>query len=233
MGLKGLAFSVIAIFLLGCSKTAPQSERELVTRVLAEHVAKAVKPKSVLILSNPFSQSAGRSADASAFEKAGIAGLNEGFGDGIKISVGFPALKPEVLKDPTSVVVDAQTTTPLSFLVADNAFTEAASRHPDADVIVSLIGLPVNLGAFKEWQNAGKPQFALLLPDWRIIGGREAILQNYQSGKLIAAVVRKPNSGEGELTGNSRKDFEQRYLLVTRENVEQLISEQSALFGIR
>ena len=101
-----------------------------------------VRPKKVLVLSNPFSQQSGRSEQVYDFEKAGVAGLKEGFGKAVKIEVVFPALKPEVLNDPRSVQVDPQTTTPLSFLVSEQAFSDVLQKHPDADLMVSLIGLP-------------------------------------------------------------------------------------------
>lgn len=228
-----VVISLLIFFFSGCTKTAPVSERELATRVLAEEVAKVIAPKKVLVISNPFSRESGRPPEVYEFEKAGISGLQEGFGEGAEVEVDFPALKPEVLKDPGSVQVDAQTTTPLSFLVVQNAFSALVQKHSDADLVVSLIGLPVNLVEFPEWTQPGKPQFALLLPDWRMIGGKEAILQSFRSRKLAAAVVRKPNSPEGEIPGDSTEAFHQRYWLVTPENVEKLLAEHPAAFGLR
>src|SRR5687767_12690940 len=77
----------LALIFLGCSNSAPLSERELATRVLAQTVAKKVSPKKVLVVSNPFSRDAGRSQQAYKFEASGIAGLKEGFGDGVQLEV--------------------------------------------------------------------------------------------------------------------------------------------------
>lgn len=232
--LRTILFSAGLIFLLGaCSRNSPQSERELATRVLAEYVRKTAAPKSVLVISNPFTREAGRPAEVYAFEKAGIAGLRAGFGEAVMVEVDFPPLKEEVLRDPGSVQVDPRTTTPLSFLVADGAFGETARRHPKVEVIVSLIGLPVNLNGFAEWKAASAPRFALLLPDWRMIGGAEEIAAAFRSGKLIAAVVNKPNAPEGAAAGDSKADFEKHYLLVTAENAEALLRESPAVFGLR
>src|SRR5688572_20348545 len=126
-GMKGFVSILIlgwVAFSTGCTDSAPLSDRELATTVLAQESAKAVRPKKVLVISNPFSQQPGSPEQVYDFEKAGIAGLQEGFGKDVKIDIVFPQLKPEVLKDPRSVQVDPQTTTPLSFLVGEQAFSD-------------------------------------------------------------------------------------------------------------
>lgn len=218
---------------VGCTKSAPESERAIATRVMAEYVAKAAAPKAVLVISNPFTQQSGRAAEVYAFEEAGIEGLKEGFGEQVPVKVVFPKLKEEVLRDPASVPVDPQTTTPLSFLVTESAFSEVIQQNRDCDVVVSLIGLPANVPAFKEWSQAGAPRFALLLPDWRMIGGPGEIKRAFSQKKLVAAVVNKPNAPADAGTGEARAIFDRRFLLVTAENVEQLLNEHPAAFGLR
>ena len=215
-------------FSSGCKDSAPLSDRELATTILAQESAKVVRPKKVLVLSNPFSQQPGSSEQVYDFEKAGVAGLKEGFGKAVEIEVVFPALKPEVLKDPRSVQVDPQTTTPLSFLVSEQAFSDVLQKHPDADLVVSLIGLPLNVAGLKQWNQPGKPQFALLFPDWRMIGNQSAIVQAFQSGKLVAAVIRKPVPEEAQ--GDARAQFDAKYFLVTRDNVDSLLKDHPAIF---
>jgi len=213
----------------GCS-SQPESERAVATRVLAEHVAKVAAPKGVLVISNPFSQKSGRPAEVYAFEKAGIEGLKEGFGK-IPVTVAFPKLNQAAARDPGSVAMDPETKTPLSFMVAENAFSELIQQNPNCDVVVTLIGLPVNLAGLEEWTQPGGPRFALLLVDWRMIGGRDAILRAFQNKKLVAAVANKPNAVEA--TGGDYKErFESRFLLVTGENVESLMREYPAVFGL-
>ena len=235
MGLtRVFQFFVMAAVSLGfgCTKSAPEHDRAVATRVLAEYVAKMAQPKGVLVISNPFTQQEGRAAEVYAFEKAGVQGLKQGFGEKVSVTVVFPKLKEEVLRDPGSVAVDPQTTTPLSFLMAENAFSEVIQQNPNCDVVVSLIGLPVNLGGVKEWSESGRQKFALLLPDWRMIGGGDAILKAFREKKLVAAVVNKPNALES--AGNSYKEeFENRFLLVTAENVEGLLRDEPEVFGLR
>ena len=223
----------VLIFLTaGCSKNAPESERELATRSLAQYVARSAAPKSVLVISNPFSREGSRPPEVYAFETAGIAGLKSGFGPSVSLEVDYPALKPEVLRDPNSAPIDPQTTTPLSFLVSDGAFSTLAQRHAKADLIVSLIGLPVNISAFKEWKEKGPPKFALLLPDWRMVGGSDSILEAFRSGKLVAAVITRPHAPDAA-PGKGPAAFDQRFLLVTADNVQALLKEYPAAFGLR
>jgi hypothetical protein len=221
----------LVVIFLGCAQNAPESERELATQTLAEYLAKTTSAKTVLVISNPFTREAGRAPEIYAFEKAGIAGLSAGFGKSVTLEVDFPALKPEVQRDPTSVRVDPQSTTPLSFLVSEGAFSEVTQRHPKADLIVSLIGLPVNLAAYKEWSQPAFPKFALLLPDWRMIGGKEAIIQVFRSEKLVAAVVKR--SGSKGAQGGVRGEFASKFHLVTAENVEALLKDDPEVFGLR
>lgn len=233
--LKSLSLIALCALLSGCGKGAPETERELATRVLAEHVTKVAQPKSVLVFSNPFSEQGGRPAQVYAFEKAGLAGLREGFGSETPLTVVFPKLKPEVARNPGSVQVDPQSATPLSFLVAEQSFSELIQQHSQSDLVVSLIGLPVNLAEFKAWSEPGTPRFALLLPDWRMIGGRDAILRVFQEKKLIAAVVNKPNAPEAgsSLSSDYRAEFERRFLLVTPENAESHLQQFPFLFGLQ
>ena len=226
------AIFIAALFLAGCSKSAPESERTAATQVLAEYVVTSARPKGVLVISNPFTQQSGRPANVYAFEKAGVDGLKKGFGAKVPLTIAFPKLREQVLRDPGSVQVDPQTTTPLSFLVAENSFRELLQMHPNCDVVVSLIGLPVNLVAFKEWSQAGAPKFALLLPDWRMIGGREEILRAFREKKLIAAVVNKPNAIES-VAKDYREQFENRFILVTADNAEKALADYPAAFGSR
>lgn len=222
--------TVSLLICIGCAPNAPESERELATQALATEVVKRAAPKSVLVIANPFTRESGRSPEIYAFEKAGIAGLAAGFGKNVRMEVDYPAFKPEVQRDPASVRVDPQSTTPLSFLVSEDAFSAVTRRHPKAEVVVSLIGLPVNLKAYQEWSQAGPPKFALLLPDWRIIGGKKAIIEAFRSGKLVAAVVRRPVTevASGDAKGESGSKFQ----LVTAESVEALLRDHPGIFGL-
>jgi hypothetical protein len=200
--------------------------RQVATRVLAEYLAKAYPQARALVVGNPFTLRSGQGPEVYAFEKAGVRGLEEGFNKPDAIEVVFPDLKPEFLAQPTTVYVDPKTTTPLSYLVSEDAFDRLIQTHPNFELVVTFIGLPVNIAQSRSWQDVVKPHFALLLPDWRVVGGVDAVREAVKSGKIAAAVVRRPG-GIGDETPIQRQEYQseftRRFLLVTRENVDELM----------
>lgn len=208
------------------------SQREVATRVLAEYLAKKNPTEPVLVISNPFSQRKGRTAQVQSYQEAGVAGLRKGFGGKVELKVVFPELKPEVLTNPGSISVDPNSTTPLSFLVAERAFDDLIRKHPECRLAVTLIGLPVNLAAVEGWTKPGAPKFALLLPDWRVIGTRAAIQDAFTSGKIAAAVMDKPDAPQNsaENPGPYQEEFAKRYLLVTPETVDTMMQSYPRSF---
>jgi len=194
-------------------QAAAYRARQAATRTLAEYLAKKLPDARVLVLSNPFTQS-GSPPDVVKMEQAGTSGLREGFGSKAKVNIAYPELKPGALKDPRSYLTDPETPTPLSYLVAEDAFDKLAHGY---DVIVSLIGLPVALDKVQCWQNSGKPSFGLLLPDLRIIGGGADVRKALSSGKLAAFIIAQP--------GGTKEQC----VLVTAENVDQVLQQYPKL----
>lgn len=185
---------VLVCLAAACSKPQPIADREAACEQLARHLAAEAKPRAVLVLSNPFTQTKGRPAEIYEFDQASLRGIRRAFGDKIPVKQAFPELKPEALQDASSIHVDPQTTTPLSYLVTENAFQKAIAQNPDCNIVISLIGLPLNPKSLPAWTNSGEPVFALLLPDWRMIGDTAAILQSFNTGKLAAAIIQNPAS---------------------------------------
>jgi hypothetical protein len=207
--------------------------RELATRGLAEYLASRQPGQRALVLSNPFTRQKGLEAGVYAQEEAGIRGLREGFGRQIVLgSIGYPELKPEAEANPLALVGDKETSTPLSYLVAEDAFDKLIDAHPDCGVVVSLVGLPADLGRVQAWKRAGSPKFALLLPDLRMIGDAAAVRASLVTGKLVAFVALKPGAPPGSVAPGSdhRAEFDKRFLLVTADNVDQMIQQYPQLF---
>ena len=203
---------------------APLSQREIATRVLAEYVRKTSNPHAVLVLSNPYTQKRGSPTDVYDFQKAGVAGLSKGF-EPIEVKIAFPKIKPEAERDPTSVFVPSNTTTVLSYLIAETAVDDLIRENPECDVVVSLIGLPANTLSTAYWSKPGSPRFALLLPDFSVLADPNAIRYAFKSGKIIAAVVTKPGaaSSKNPMTADYKAEFDKRYILVTKDNVDELL----------
>ncbi len=207
--------------------------REMAARGLAEHLAQRFPGSHAIVISNPFTQRPGLAKEMSALEDAGIRGLKTGFGTRVILeAVVFPDLKPEALADPRSVEMEAEATTPLSYMVTDDAFDKLTQRHPGCDIIVSLIGLPVELARTQCWQSPTRPRFALLLPDLRIVGDASAVRSAVISGKLAAFVVDKPGGPDLQAAPGRdfKAEFEKRFVLVTPENIEASLQTYPNVF---
>lgn len=212
-----LLAATVVLFLLRPIR-APLSQREVATQVLAQYLAKTAAPKSVLVIGNPYTQN-GASSAAYSFEKASEAGLEKGFGPTVPIKVAFPKFKPEALRDPTSVYVPPNCTTPLVFLLTDDAFEESLRAHADCDVVVSLIGVPANPGTML----AATKSFAFLLPDFKFLGDPATVRHLFKSKRILAAVIAKPGSPPVEKVASAdlKREFEARFILVTSETIDQ------------
>lgn len=207
--------------------------RALATRVLAEYLAATQPGKRVVVISNPFTRRASVDRAIIETEEAGLRGLREGLRGKLTIgAVAFPELRPAALDDPRSVPMDTETTTPLSYLVAPGAFDAIVRQNSGCDIVVSLIGLPVELNRCEIWQAAGAPAFALLLPDLRMVGDTATLEAAVKSCKLLAFVARKPGgpSDDVPLGQDTKAEFERRFLLVTRENIDRLAQVYPELF---
>lgn len=206
------------------ARRAALAERLVVARALAEHLAQAFPGQKALVIGNPFTREKGRPAQVYDFEEAGIRGLKEGFGSAVTLAgVEYPRIKEAYLRDPASAPIDPSCTTPLSYLIREDAFDQAAAAHPECRLIVSLIGVPADISAVRFWMKQDAPAVALLLPELRMIGGADAVPDAFASGQLAAAVLAKPQPGPG-------RGFEDKYLLVTPDNVEELVRKYPSLF---
>jgi hypothetical protein len=207
--------------------------RKIATRELARHLSTNQPDARILVIGNPFTQRRGQPREIVAFEKAGLRGIREGW-SGSAVTVVYPELRPEFLKEPASVYVDPNTVTPLSFLVDEGALDQLTRANPGCNLLVSLIGLPVNLLQTKAWRDPETPRFALLLPDWRMVGSAEEIIHAVKSGKIVAAVVNRPRASadRSPKTGeSSAEEFHRNFLLVTPSNVEHLIRTSPQVFS--
>ncbi|MBN2507660.1 MAG: hypothetical protein JXQ71_13290 [Verrucomicrobia bacterium] len=210
--------------------------REIATRALARHLAPSVSTSSgarrVLVIGNPFTQWPNLPPEMRDTESASWRGLELGFGPGAALVAGFPRLKPGARENPRSIPIDPVTTTPLSYLVAPDAFDELADAHADCDLIVSLIGLPAQLGEVACWRKPGPPAFALVLPDLRMVGGRQALREAMQRGKLLAFVLPHPQAPPSDVPPRRdwQAEFARRYVLVTADNVAERMQSHPHLF---
>ena len=239
--IAGLAFAAIVLGLVEAQfhllgklwGAGPLTHRELAMEYLGRYLANQYPHKRAVVLSNPFSQEPGQPREIYQFEKAGLRGLRRGLGNAVVVeAVAFPELKPGFVKDHRSVFIDPQTTTPLSYVVSDEALDKIAAAHPQAELVVSLIGLPLKVRQTETWKPSNPMKFALLLPDLRMVGGEGAVREAILSGKIVACIMNKPGApGEDQPMGkDSRMEFDRRFLLVNRDTIDRLLQVYPRLF---
>jgi hypothetical protein len=207
--------------------------REIATRGLAEYLAKRWPGQRLLVVSNPFTQHPGVARSIVEMEEAGLRGLREGCDNRLVLeTVAFPELREDALKNPRALVMGTETTTPLSYLVAEDAFDKLVKANPRCELLVSLIGLPEDLDQTQCWQSNAPPRFALLLPDLRMIGDASAVREAMKRGKLAAFVLDKPGapSAQSPPGRDAAAEFEKRFVLVTADNIDPLIQNSPQLF---
>ena len=192
--------------------------RQRALQALGETLAPEFGSQSILVVSNPYSEKSGQLKDIRRFERAGIEGLELGFGENTQIKRVFPVIKPEYRDHPEKAVIPPRTKTPLSFLMDAKSIDELALAHPSCELIVSLIGLPVGIEQLSVWKD-DQHRFALLLPDLRVLGSKGKALSAFQSGKIAAIVVDDPRTGEP--------------LIIDASNVKQIVSERPQLLGFK
>jgi hypothetical protein len=239
--LAGLAFAAMVVGLVEAQfhvlrklcGAGPLTQRELAMEYLGRYLASQYPGKKAVVLSNPFSQKSGQPREVYQFEKAGLQGLQRGLGKSVVIeTVAFPELRPGFVEDRRSVFIDPHTTTPLSYVVTDEALDKIAGAHPQAELLVSLIGLPINVPQTETWKRANPRKFALLLPDLRMVGDEGAVREAVLSGKIAAFIMNKPGApAEDQPMGkDSKMEFDRRFLLVNRDTIDHLLQVYPRLF---
>jgi hypothetical protein len=204
--------------------------RELATQRLAEHLAQTYPGQRALLISNPFTQNGATAKDVVAMEQAGIDGVRKGLGTKLTLeAIAFPDLKPEARANPRALLADSETTTPISYLVTDDAFDKLLSQHPNCTILISLVGFPAALQDIPCWKDE-KTKFVMLLPDLRFVGDAIAVKRAVQSGKLAAFVLHKPGAPDSRSMLKRPDEFDQRFLLVSRENIERMMADYPQLF---
>jgi hypothetical protein len=207
--------------------------RELATHGLAAYVAGVQPGARLLVFSNPFTKRSDAAARIVEMEEAGLRGLRNGIANGGSIgAVVFPEIKAEARNNARAMDIHPESTTPLSFLIAPEAFDKLIQQHSDCTVAVSLIGLPSELEQCESWTKAGGVKFVLLLPDMRLLGGGVAVKQAMAAGKLLGLVLNKPEApnDENPPTGTPQEEFDKRFLLVTPENLADMMRRYPHLF---
>jgi hypothetical protein len=219
IGLAAVA-TLVFVFLArpGSPQSAALAARQHAMEMLGARIAKLRPECKVLALSNPFAKQSGYLDEKSQYERAGLRGLRKGLGGRSLVKVVFPEIRPEYLANPQSAIIPSDCRTPLSFLMQPASVDQLADAHPECNVIVSLIGLPVGVDRLKIWNEKDPRCFALLLPDLRVLGPPANAVEAFQREKLLVAVAEDSQSGEP--------------LIVTRDNVGEVLKRQPKALGL-
>lgn len=186
-------------------------------RLLGEFIRDNKPGESVLLVGNPFVQRPDATEKIKDHDTMGHDGLRTGLGENVTVTKVYPELSESYLKDPNSVFIPPKSKTPLSFIVDAASFQSLADAHADHKVVVSLIGLPKGIQRQSLWNESEATSFALLLPDFRLLGRSSDVISQFENGKILAVVINDAETG---------KPF-----IVHKGNAAQVIKSQPGAFG--
>jgi len=193
----------------------PDMKREMVVlrlcaKVLGQHLATDYPDVKAVIVTEPLDDGNRHTY------KPLIAGLREGYGRGLEV-LGVEA--PEGLEGFNPMLEDV-------WPDVDN-FTEVIDRHPDCELVISFVGLPVDFPRLKYWRK-GRPKFAIVHIFPGGVGGLEdvgSLRKYFRSESIVALMAPHPHSASVEATGKLPRSgeelrawFDQRYVLIDHSN---------------
>lgn len=217
---------------LGCSprpSSAPPTPREKAVEQLTRAALASQPGASVLIIGNTFAMLRDRRPNPAILsaEAEGVRGVLRGAqGIASRLWIEYPELRESVLRQPPDAHSPAGIDAPLSDLTVPGAWDVIRSQHGTEQVWLSLVGFPADLTNTLAWTNRDGPRWAVFLADFRHLGTREAVRTAFQSERLLAAVVVRP----GVTNSESASTIGDRAVLVTRDNLEQLLGTSPDLF---
>lgn len=200
-----LLATLLAILAAGavsaCGERSAQRELDRRAR-MAEQLARAVPAewagKPLRVIGNPFARKAGAPADALEYQQTVLRGLSKGLGRTLREEeVVYPALKEGAWDRPELFARATPYRTPLSSLMAPDAFDRLAAEHRGVGVFISIVGVPEGLHRTSFWTNPSAPRLVLYLPDFRAVPDPSAWRRAFENGRILAAVVERAGEGDG------------------------------------
>lgn len=163
---------------------------------------------------------AGEDYKKNKMETGLIEELEKGFGPQIKL-IAVESL------DIIQKYLPYEQVKPINQIMKAVDFDIVIDRHPECNIIVSLIGLPDDVKYMKIWQMEEKkrPKVAVLNGYLFMLGGAIKV------GYVCAAAAQKNGSITDEAPpSNPEKAFNMRYILVTPENIDEMAKKYKKLF---
>lgn len=165
---------------------------------LAQALPEEWAAKPLRVIGNPFARKAGAPADAVAYQQSVLRGLSTGLGRALREEeVVYPALRDGAWDRPEVFARASPYRTPLSSLMAPDAFDRLAAEHRGVSVFISIVGVPEGLHRTSFWTNPLAPRLVLYLPDFRAVPDPSAWRRAFEEGRILAAVVERAGEGNG------------------------------------
>ena len=197
MGVIAVALIVTFIFLRPASSYSLHLDSRFESmRLLGEYVQKQAPGESVLLIGNPFVTRPDATEKIQDHDSIGHKGLKAGLGETATLTKVYPELSQGYQQNPNAVFIPPQSKTPLSFIIDASSFQNLAEANAGHQVIVSLIGLPNGIQKQAIWKESDPTKFALLLPDFRLLGRSSDVLKQFEKGKILAVVIKDAETGE-------------------------------------
>jgi len=110
------------------------------------------------------------------------------------------------------------------------AFDEIVADNPEVDLILSLVGLPMNWKEMEFWQISDEKRSKLVMTNGQVFELYDPIIEGY----VNAVVHYNPASQynfQDDVPSDSTEAFEKRYLLIDADNIAKIASENKGMFA--
>lgn len=216
--------------IIGTGSTARLIENEMKyagssTEILGKYLAEKYPDSKVLLVID-------REFEENQRQKTMIESLKKGFNNKISITATVSPLEniPDEYPEETETVPSGPegTLPPLMEMTTAADFDALVEKNAGCDMIISLIGLPMDAQNMALWQmpDETRPKVALVSSD--IFNLKNAI----KAGFIVAVVAYSPQAvfDESRVPADPQKVFDRRYLLITPENVDEMEAKHNGIF---
>ena len=148
-----------------------------------------------------------------------IEGLKEGFGDTITdVKIESPVPQPSA--DP-----DAEGYRGLDEIMTAKDFNKMLAKNKDRTLVIITTGFPEDIGEMNIWEQFEKDPAKT--PKLAVFRGAISKMKTlFESGLIILAVDSKPGADyEQPPKGDTQEIFNQRFILITKDNLNDIISK--------
>lgn len=181
--MKSLLAGLVLLLAVGCGPGLDKKvsdARAGAVQNLVSVLPASYHGKTAVVVVNPFGQD---QSQVKALEASTLESLTRLLHGRITLETDYPTLKTGAKENPGSFAIPPRSTAPISFLMTEDAFAQLAAKHPEAALIISLVGYPA--GGLKHQH----PPALLLYPDLRAFGKREDLRKGFNDGRLLALVL--------------------------------------------